>query len=139
LEKLADVPEGIVALRAVGTVTRQDYEETVEPIVDEVLGRGGRMRLLMQLGPEYEGFTVGAAWEKAENWFRHPTMLRAVDGYALVSDIGWVREFVGLSAFLLPFPMRVFGNDERDQAVAWLSSVPGAGATEEPAAGGVRP
>jgi len=26
--------------------------------------------------------------------------------------------------FLLPFPLRVFGNDERDEAIAWLSALP---------------
>jgi hypothetical protein len=29
-----------------------------------------------------------------------------------------------LMAFLLPFPLRVFGNDERAAAIAWLSSIP---------------
>lgn len=124
LERLTSVPDGIVGLRAVGTITREDYEQTIEPLVEEVLEQGGRLRLLLQLGPEYEGFSAGAAWEKTEMWLRHPTMLRAVDGYALVSDVGWMRELVGLAAFLLPFPMRAFGNDRRDEAVAWLGSLP---------------
>jgi hypothetical protein len=123
LERLTSVPDGIVGLRAVGTVTREDYEQTIEPLVEEVLEQGGHLRLLLQLGPEYEGFSAGAAWEKTEMWLRHPTMLRAVDGYALVSDASWMRELVGLAAFL-PFPMRAFSNDRRDEAVAWLGSLP---------------
>jgi hypothetical protein len=47
-----------------------------------------------------------------------------IDGYAVVSDIRWIREWIHLVGFLLPFPMRVFGNDERDDALAWLGSLP---------------
>jgi hypothetical protein len=41
-----------------------------------------------------------------------------------VTDIRWLREWIHVFGFLLPFPMRVFGNDERDDALAWLGSLP---------------
>jgi len=41
-----------------------------------------------------------------------------------VSDVGWIRKSTRLAGFLLPCPVRVFGNQERDQAVDWLSSLP---------------
>ena len=47
-----------------------------------------------------------------------------IDGYATVSDLRWVREWIHLVSFLMPFPMRVFANEERDDAVAWLRSLP---------------
>ena len=46
---------------------------------------GRRLRLLLQLGPEYQGFTPGAAWEKTETGLRSLSVLRLVDGYALGS------------------------------------------------------
>ena len=128
LERLHDVPAGIDALKAVGKITKEDYEQTIEPILDEAHQHGRRLRLLLQLGPEYQGFTPGAAWEKTETGLRSLSVLRLVDGYALVSDIGWIREATRLMSFLLPFPLRLFGNHERDEAIAWLSSLPeGAG------------
>src|SRR4051794_8316686 len=42
----------------------------------------------------------------------------------VVTDIGWLRESVRLMSFLLPFPLHVFDNDERDEAIAWLGSLP---------------
>ncbi|MER5670932.1 STAS/SEC14 domain-containing protein [Pseudonocardia alni] len=123
LETIPTVPQGVVGLRAVGLVDRADFARTIEPIVEEAIRLHRPLRLLLQLGPEYEGFTAGAAWEKTEMWLEHPTMMRFVAGYALVSDIGWVRDLAHLVGVLLPFPMRVFGNDRLDEAAAWLRSL----------------
>ena len=124
LEKIPDVPDGVVALKAVGKLTGQDYEQSVEPLLDEARRQGRRLRLLVQLGPEYEGFAADAVWGKAETWRHYPSLMRMIDGYAIVSDLRWVRDWVHLMGFLMPFPLRVFANDERDDALAWLSSLP---------------
>ena len=124
LEKIANMPDGVDAFRAVGKLTRDDYEKTVEPLLDECRREGRRLRLLVQLGPEYDGFTADAVWGKAETWRHFPSLLRMIDGYAIVSDLRWIREWIHAMGFLTPFPLRVFGNDQRDDAVAWLGSLP---------------
>jgi hypothetical protein len=124
LERLTEVPEGVVALRAVGRITAGDYAEVVEPIIVDACATGRRLRLLLQLGPEYEGFTADVVAEKTGTLLRHPGMTRCLEGYALVSDIHWIGELVHLAGFLLPFPMRVFADDAFDDAVAWLRSLP---------------
>jgi hypothetical protein len=124
LEKIPDVPGGIDAFRAVGTLTKDDYEHTVEPLLDEARREDRRLRLLLQFGPEFEGFTAGAVWGKTETWMQFPALLRMIDGYAIVSDLRWMREWIHLVGFLVPFPLRVFDNDQRDEASAWLISLP---------------
>ena len=124
LERIPDVPDGIDAFRAVGTLTEDDYEQTVEPLLGDARRQGRRLRLLIQMGAEYEGFTAGAVWGKTQTWRHYPSLVRMIDGYAIVSDIRWVREWIHLVGFLMPFPLRVFGNAERDDAVAWLGSLP---------------
>ena len=121
---MTDVPDGIDALAAVGTLTKDDYVQSIEPLFDDARRDGRRIRLLIEIGPEYDGYTPGAAWEKTANAFRHPSLVRLVDGYAVVTDRHWLHEWAHLMAFLLPFPLRVFGIDERAAAVAWLSSLP---------------
>ena len=122
LETIPNMPEGIVAIKAVGTITAEDYASVVESMFDGARADGRRLRVLLQLGPEYEGFTAGAVWEKAGIWMRHPGLWQEIEGYALVSDIHWVAELVHLAGLLVPFPMRVFGNDALDEAAAWLAS-----------------
>lgn len=125
LEKIKDVPPGIEALRAVGTVSKEDYEKVLEPIVEEARQQGRHLRFLYQCGPEFHGYTPGAAWEDAKVGLRS---LRIFEGCAIVSDIGWIRESTRLAGFLMSCPVRVFGNQELDQAIDWLSSLPeGAG------------
>jgi hypothetical protein len=121
---MTGVPDGVDAFRVVGTLTADDYEKTVEPLLDEARRQGRRLRLLIQMGPEFEGFTAGAMWGKTETWRHYPSLVRMIGGYALVTEIRWVREWIHLVAFLMPFPLRVFGNADRDDALAWLGSLP---------------
>jgi SpoIIAA-like len=85
---------------------------------------GRRLRLLVRIGPEYRGFTAGVVWEKAEVGLGTPSLLRLFDGYALVTDLGWLREWTHVMGFLMPFPLRVFGLDQTDEAMAWLRALP---------------
>jgi hypothetical protein len=95
-ERIPGVADGIDAFRIVGTLTREDYEKTVEPLLDEARRQDRRLRLLVQMGPEYEGFTAGAVVGKTDAWLRFPSLMRMIDGYAVVSDVRWIREWIHL-------------------------------------------
>lgn len=121
IERLKDLPPGIDGVRAVGMVSKGDYETVFPPILDEARRYGHRIRFLYQLGPEFEGFTPGAAWEDAKIGIHS---MRLFIGYAIVTDIGWIREWTRAIGFLMPCPSRVFANKDRDKAIAWLNSIP---------------
>jgi hypothetical protein len=121
LEKLNDLPNGIEGLKAVGKVSKEDYEQVFEPILDEARRQGRRIRFLYDLGPNFEGLTAGGAWEDAKIGLRS---MRLFDGCAIVSDIGWIREPARLIGFMMPCPVKVFGNHERAKAIEWLGSLP---------------
>lgn len=121
LEKLVDVPQGIDAVKASGTVSKEDYEQVFEPLIDAARRDDRRIRLLYQLGPEFRGFAPAAVWEDTKLGFG---ALRLFEGCAVVTDTGWIREMSRLGAFLVSCPVRVFGTDERDEALNWLSALP---------------
>ncbi len=121
IEKLKDLPNGIDGVRALGKVSKEDYEQVFVPLLDDVRREGRHVRFLYQLGPEFEGFTSGAAWEDAKIGLHS---IRLFDGCAVVTDLAWIREFTRLAAFLMPCPVRVFSNQERDKAIGWLTSLP---------------
>ncbi len=50
--------------------------------------------------------------------------MRMFDGCAIVTNVGWIREAARLAAFLMPCPVRVFVDAERDGAVEWLRLLP---------------
>jgi SpoIIAA-like len=121
LERIKDLPRGVDGLRAVGKVSREDYEQIFEPLLDAARREGRRIRLLYHFGPEFEGFTPGGAWEDARIGLRST---RLFEGCAIVSDVGWIRESTRLLGFVMPCPVRIFGNQERDEAIEWLGSLP---------------
>ena len=121
LERLQDLPAGVDGIKAAGKVSKEDYERVLEPLLDDARREGRRIRLLYQLGPEFEGLTPGAAWED----FRLGIgSLRLLDGLAVVTDTGWIRESTRLIGFVMPCPVRVFPNTQRAEAVEWLRSLP---------------
>lgn len=121
LERLQGLPAGVDGIKAVGKVSKEDYERVFEPLLDDARREGRRIRLLYQLGPEFEGLTPGAAWED----FRLGIgSLRLLDGLAVVTDTGWIRESTRLIGFVMPCPVRVFPNAQRAEAVEWLRSLP---------------
>lgn len=121
LNELKDVPAGIQALEAVGTVTARDYERVFAPLVEQLRRTGSRMRLLYQFGPGFQRITPGALWADTRlGW----SYLQVLEGCAVVSDIGWIRTPTrGIGAWM-PCPVRVYANDEREEAMAWLTSLP---------------
>ncbi|WP_245831389.1 STAS/SEC14 domain-containing protein [Mycobacterium terramassiliense] len=121
------MPAGIQALEAVGTVTAADYDRVFAPLVDRARRTGSRMRLLYQFGPGFRRITPGALWADARLGV---TYVRLLDGCAVVSDLGWIRAPSRSIGAWMPCPVRVYGDNERDHAVAWLTSLPdGAGAS----------
>ena len=121
IERLKDLHNGIDGVKATGTITAEDYEQVFVPLLDEARREGRRVRFLYQFGPEFTGFTPGAAWEDAKLGLRS---IRLFDGCAVVTDIAWIREATRLAGFLMPCPVRVFGNNDFDKAVSWLRSLP---------------
>ncbi len=121
IEVLKDLPPGIDGVRAIGTVSKDDYDKVLVPLVEEARREGRRLRFLYQLGPEFADFTPGAAWEDARIGLQS---MRLFDGCAVVTDLSWIRELTRVCGFLMPCPVRVFSNQERNNAAEWLVSLP---------------
>jgi hypothetical protein len=120
LKELMGMPADIQALEAVGTVTASDYERVFAPMIEKARRAGDRMRLLYAFGPGFQRITAGALWADARLGSAY---LRLLDGCAVVSDIGWIRAPSRAIGTWMPCPLRVYDNDERDDAVAWLASL----------------
>ena len=125
LVKLNDVPFGIDGLKAVGKLSKADYENVFEPLLEQARKDGRRLSILFQLGPDFEGFTAGGAWEDAKMGLRY---MRLFDACAIVTDLPWIRESTKLARFIMPCPVQVFGNQEQEKASDWLRSVPASAA-----------
>jgi hypothetical protein len=121
LERLTDLPAGVDGLRARGKITKGDYDNVVRPLVDDARRDGRRLRLIYHLGPEFEGMTAGAVQEDIRLGIKH---LYDFERCAVVSDVDGVRRATRAFGTIMPCPVKVFGNDQWDEAVRWVSSPP---------------
>jgi hypothetical protein len=119
LERIENLPPDVWGLRAKGKVSRDDYEQLVLPHLEEARRQGTRIRFLYHLGPEFAGFTPGAAWEDFRVGVQY---LRLFERCAVVTDVDWVRTATRGVATLMLCPVKVFGNEAFQQAVEWLTS-----------------
>jgi hypothetical protein len=125
IERLSGLPADILGVRAVGTLTLEDYETVIAPIVDEVTRGRTRLRALVEVGPGFEGVTPAAAWDDVRLGLR---ALRSFDGCAVVSDHEWIRTTSRVAGAVTPFPVRAFPLSDREAALGWLTALPTAAA-----------
>jgi SpoIIAA-like len=122
IERLADMPPGTIGFRASGEVTRDDYAQTLIPPLKEAIERDESVRLLFQLGPDFERFDPGALLADAQTGLtlglRH---LSAWKRTALVTDVDWVRRAVDLLGWMTPGDLRLFSHEELEEAKAWVA------------------
>ncbi len=114
---LDDYPEDVVAVRAEGTITAADYEDTLIPAIEKTISSQGKVKLLYWCGEEFEGFSLGAMWDDARFGLMH---LGDFAKIAFVSDIEWLRLSMKLFAPLIPAPIHVFHNAEIKMAKRWV-------------------
>lgn len=117
LEQMTGLPPGIVGVSLRGRVEAEDYD-AIEALFDDARERGERVRLLYHVGPDFESFTARGAFEDARVGMRY---LRQVERCAIASDHGWIRAAGRLLRPFMPYPLRVYGDEEQDQALDWLA------------------
>lgn len=113
------MPANVVAVRASGQVTGDDYKNVLVPAIEEKLNQYDRIRLLYHLGPELRKFTTTAFWDDAKVGFYH---LKDFERIAVVTDIPWIQTMTKGMGLMMPGRLRTFVNEEFDQAKEWLVS-----------------
>ena len=118
IEVITDLPDRVLGLKASGEVTAEDYRNVLVPALEEKLTKHKKARLLYVFDDEFGGYTGGAAWEDAKVGMKH---LTAFERVAVVTDIDWVENMVKAFGFAMPGEVRVFDDDDLDDARQWIS------------------
>jgi stage II sporulation SpoAA-like protein len=120
VERLGDVPAGVIGLRASGKLTRDDYRNVMEPALKEATD-SGEARVLFVL-PSFDGLEPGAILEDMKTGlgalFAHRSDWKRL---ALVTDVDWVARAMRMFEWAMPGELMVAGMDELERAKAWLS------------------
>lgn len=117
IEVMTDLPDRVLGVKASGEVTANDYKTVLVPAIEEKLTQHKKARLLYVLGDEFRGYSGGAAWEDAKVGMRHLTSFERV---AVVTDVDWIEKMVKAFGFAIPGEVRVFDDDELEDARRWI-------------------
>lgn len=113
----------LLEIELTGEVTSRDYTNTLVPAIEAALQEHDQVRMLVIVGPDFEGYDLGAAWEDTKLGLSH---WRGFDRVAVVTDKAWVKTSARLAAPLMPCPVQVFEMSQLDEARLWLRESLGA-------------
>jgi hypothetical protein len=123
IERMGEMPEGTIGLRAVGELTRDDYVEVLEPALREALSAGA-IRLVFML-TDFSGLAPGAWVEDVKTglrtWIRDHAAWRR---FAFVTDIDWLTSAMHAFAWMAPGEVETFRVAQLDAAKRWAAGVP---------------
>lgn len=117
IQKINDVPANMVAFRASGEVTKEDFEK-VFPEVEALVERTGKLNYLLELETSPANFTTGAWLQDALLGVKNITKWNRA---AIVSDSEAVIAFTDAFSKVMPGEFRGFPHSEFDHAVDWVS------------------
>lgn len=121
VERMDEMPEGVVGLRASGKLTKADYTDVLEPALKEAMGTG-EARVVFVL-TDFEGLEAGAIPEdiktglgvelaNRKNWKR----------LAVVTDVDWVARAMRMFTWAMPGELGVYEDlGDLERAKTWVA------------------
>jgi SpoIIAA-like len=120
IERLDDVPAGVIGIRASGKLTKDDYESVLEPALREAID-SGEARLLFVL-PDFDGLEPQAFFEDVKTGLEVELRNRSAwRRFAVVTGVDWIAKAMRLFAWAMPGEVKVVGMDELDEARDWVA------------------
>jgi len=114
---VADLPDTVVGFTASGEIHADDYKETLIPAVEGLIQRAGAARVVLVLGPEWEGYSAAAMFEDLKLGIEHRN---AWQRFALVSDAEWIQHVAALFGWMVPGTVRWFPYSDLEDAKLWV-------------------
>ncbi len=117
IQQLHDVPSNMVAFRASGEVTKDDFDPVLAA-VDQKVQETGKLNYLLVLDTYPSEFTIGAWLQDTLLGIKNLTKWNRA---AIVSDSEGVITFTDVFSKLMPGEFRGFKKDELQHAIDWTS------------------
>lgn len=118
------LPDDTVGISVRGVIDPADYSDKIVPAIEAALARHEKIKVLYEVGPEFQAFTPGALWSDTRLGTANLTRFSKV---ALVTDIPWMRGAAQLFAPVVSGEVRVFRDKELEAAKAWMGEPPAVG------------
>lgn len=121
VERMGDMPDGVIGLRGSGKLTKEDYTDVLEPALKEAMD-SGEARVVFVLA-DFDGLELGATFEDIKTGLgvelgNRKTWRRL----ALVTDVDWVARAMRMFAWAMPGELGVYESlDDLEKAKTWVA------------------
>ena len=121
IERIEDMPAGTIGFRATGSVTGDEYRDTLLPPMRDA-AEAGDVRMVFVAGPDFEKFEPGALLQDTKTGITLGLgHLSAWKRTALVTDVEWIRKALQMFAWMTPGEVRLFDLDDLEAAKEWVA------------------
>ncbi len=109
--------DNVIAFEVSGKLSKEDYLNIFHPLIDAAAKDGKKIRALIHFSPHFEGFSLGAAWEDFKLGVHH---WHSFEKLCVVTDKAYITNSVKFFSALMPGEIRVYPENERDEACDWF-------------------
>lgn len=117
LEKISDVPSFVAAFKAIGEVTKGDYESILVPEIERVDKQHGHIHFLMVLDTPVKNFSMAAWIQDAWQGLKH---YRGWKKVAIVTDEKGIEKMTDVFSAVIPGKAKGFTLNQLNDAKAWV-------------------
>ncbi|WP_394229488.1 SpoIIAA family protein [Shewanella colwelliana] len=107
----------VVAIKVLGVLTSEDYEQHLLPAIEAKLMDHATIKLWYEFSEGFEGVSVETLWDDAKLGFFHLTDFSRV---AIITDNDLVANTASVLAYMVPCPVKVFSRMEVENAQDWI-------------------
>lgn len=117
LEPMPESDTDVLAFRARGVLTDDDYQSVLMPRLQEALESTEQIRVLLVMDETFRGWNARAAWRNSCLDLRHRRDFAKV---AIVGAPTWEQWCARLANLLIVGEIKTFARDELATASTWL-------------------
>lgn len=112
------MPPFVAPFKANDKITRADYEEVINPLVEKIYREFGKINYLLVINTSLNNYSVGAWIKDALLGFVYFTEWRKI---AIVSEKKGVKTFTNIFGKIIPGQTRGYMMHELEAAKKWIS------------------
>ncbi|HET9117508.1 MAG TPA: STAS/SEC14 domain-containing protein [Pseudonocardiaceae bacterium] len=117
LELMPESGDAVLAFRACGVLTKDDYQDVLVPQLETALEAVDRIRVLVLMDETFRGWDARAAWINTCLDLRHR---RDFEKVAIVGAPTWEEWCVKLANVLIAGELKTFKREQLSKAWTWL-------------------
>ena len=123
LQKI-DSPDSVLAVEVVGKLTKQDYQDILDPGLRALIEGSGEIRCVFVFGDAFTGLTTGGTVEDTKLSIGELVHrdLSKWKRCAVVTNHDWLRHAVSMFRFMMPGEVECFDPPDLPAAIAWAAA-----------------